>query len=661
MALAGAAQAATEPSADLVKRGEYLSHLGDCIACHTAADGKPMAGGLVLETPFGPLYSTNITPDPATGIGNYTFEQFDRAMRKGVAADGHNLYPAMPFPSYAKTTDEDMKALYAYMQHGVTPVVQANRPSGMKWPFNIRWGLKFWNALFLDNAIFKPDLSQSDAWNRGAYIAQSLGHCGSCHTPRGLAFQEKAMDQSGSSGQKYLSGFTVENWHAVNLRDLWTVPETVRFLKTGRNSFGAAAGSMTEVISHSTQHFTDADLNALAQYLKSLPTPAGADKPKAPAVYAQTSEADLYKTPGGLGYVQFCGTCHRRDGRGVGEIFPTLAQNSSVQSKDPVSLIHIVLTGGNTATTQHSPRVFGMPEYSSLDDKEIAEILTFARTQWGNQGEPVTADDVRKVRDDLKLKPAQPTKFVTPRFAAMLDKPNADQLIRGMRLMVDTKALLPNNVGDGLNCGSCHLNGGTVAGGSPYVGLSAFFPSEAPRAGKVIDLADRFNGCFKRSMNGKPLPKDSPDMKAMIAYSDWMRGNFKKGDKVPGRGTGKVDEKLVANLENGKHVYGEQCAVCHGSDGEGLKHADGSFIFPPLWGDQSFNIGAGMARTYKAASFVKANMVIGHGNKFPLAQGNLSDQDAVDVSEYFTHMPRPDFPDKVKDWPKGGKPADARY
>lgn len=661
MALAGVALAGVEPPADLVKRGEYLSQLGDCIACHTAADGKPMAGGLALETPFGPLYSTNITPDPTTGIGSYSFEQFDRAMRKGVAADGHNLYPAMPFPSYAKITDEDMKALYAYMQHGVAPIVQANRPSGMKWPFNIRWGLKFWNALFLDAAAFKPDMTKSDAWNRGAYIAQGLGHCGSCHTPRGLAFQEKAMDQNGSSGQQYLAGFTVENWHAVNLRDLWTVPETVRFLKTGRNSFGAATGSMTEVISHSTQHFTDTDLNALAQYLKSLPAAAGADRPKAPAAYVQASESDLYKTRGGLGYVQFCGTCHRRDGRGVDEIFPTLAQNSSVQSKDPVSIIHIVLSGGNTASTHHSPRSFGMPEYSSLDDNEIAEIVTFARTQWGNQGEPVTAAQVRQVRDDLKLKPAQPTQFVTPRFAAMLDKPNADQLIRGMRLMVDTKALLPDNVGDVLNCSSCHLNGGTVANGSPYVGISAFFPSEAPRAGKVIDLADRFNGCFKRSMNGKPLPKDSPDMKAMVAYSDWMKGNFKKGDKVPGRGTSKVDGKLVGNLDNGQRVYGDQCAVCHGKDGEGLKQSDGSFIFPPLWGDQSFNIGAGMARTYTAAGFVKANMVTGHGQKFPLSQGGLSDQDAVDVAAYFTHMPRPDFPEKVNDWPKGGKPADARY
>jgi len=660
-ASATVAVAAGAPAPELIESGKYIAHLGDCIACHTAPGGKPMAGGLALATPFGVIYSTNITPDAKTGIGQYSFAQFDRAMRQGVAADGHNLYPAMPFPSYAKLSEPDMQALYAYMQQGIAPVQQANQPSTMKWPYSMRWGLSLWKAVFLDDKPFQPNPAKSATWNRGAYIAQGLGHCGSCHTPRGIAFQEKAMGDGESGGQHYLAGFTFDVWHAANLRSLWSVPETVRFLKTGRNSFGAAAGSMTEVIQHSTQYFTDADLGALAEYLKSLPTDEPLVKRPAQTAAVQANNADLYQTRSGLGYVQFCSTCHRRDGRGMGDIFPPLAQNTSVQAKDPTSVIHIMLSGWQSASTQHSPRAFGMPEYSSLSDAEIAEIATFIRTQWGNQGLPVSASQVQDIRAELKLKPAAPAKFETPRFAALLDAPNAEQLVKGMRLMTQTRALLPNHVGNELNCSSCHLNGGTVARGSPFVGVAAFFPSEAPRAGKVIDLADRINGCFKRSMNGKPLAKTSPEMQAMLAYTEWMQGRTKAADVVPGRGTAKIDKGLQPNADNGKRVYGEQCAVCHGDNGQGIAQADGSLAFPPLWGDKSFNIGAGMARTYTAAAFVKANMVMGHGQKFPLGQGNLSDQDAVDVAQYFSHMPRPDFPEKVNDWPNGGKPVDARY
>ena len=364
----------------------------------------------------------------------------------------------------------------------------------------------------------------------------------------------------------------------------------------------------------------------------------------------------------GLGrYLQFCATCHRRDGRGVENIFPTLAQNYSVQSKDPTTVIHIALTGWQTAVTQHSPRSFGMPAYDQLSNTELAEILSFVRSKWGNQGAPVTPAQVAKVRKELQLKGAPATDFETPRYAALKADPNAKQLIHGMQLMTETRARLPKNVGNDLNCSSCHLNGGTVASGSPFLGIAAFFPAEAPRAGKVINLGERINGCFKRSMNGKPLPADGPDLQAMVAYIEWMKGATRAYDKVPGRGVAKIDRNLLPDAVNGKKVYAQQCSVCHGVNGEGIKGADGVLAFPPLWGERSFNIGAGMARTYTAAGFVKANMVMGHGQKFPLGQGNLSDQDAVDVAEYFSHMPRPDFPDKVKDWPHGGKPADARY
>ncbi len=187
------------------------------------------------------------------------------------------------------------------------------------------------------------------------------------------------------------------------------------------------------------------------------------------------------------------------------------------------------------------------------------------------------------------------------------------------------------------------------------------FPSYAARAGKVISLADRINGCFLRSMNGKALPVDSADMKAMVAYFNWMEKGCHLNDKIPGRGTGKIDNTFKPNLTHGKDIYAAQCASCHGANGEGTKRADSSYIYPPLWGNQSFNIGAGMARLYTAAAFVKNNMPIGAQNRFPLAQGGLSDQDAVDVAGYFTTQWRSDFPAKIHDWPNGGKPKDARY
>jgi thiosulfate dehydrogenase len=648
---------------EMINRGEYVARLGDCIACHTAPNGQNMAGGLELKTPFGALYSTNITPDKQTGIGRYTFEQFDRVMRKGVAADGRNLYSAMPYPSYAKMNGEDMRALYVYLTQGLAPVDHPNKPAEMSWPFSMRWGLSLWNWAFLDDTPFKPDTSHDATWNRGAYLVQGLGHCGACHTPRGIAFQEKATTQAGSDGKFFLAGETVESWRALSLRNLWTVEDTVLLLKTGQNRFVSVSGNMVDVIHHSTQHFSDGDLTAIATYLKSLP-PGEHDLPM-PAVpvhaAALTTSAKLFSTRGGLGYVQFCVDCHRQDGSGVKGIFPPLAQNPSVAASDPSTLLHIALTGWKTAETAAHPRVYTMPAFSRLSDQELAEILSFVRENWGGNAEPVQASQVKKLREQLDPKVTDSSKFETPRLANLLSEPNAAQLIRGMRLHLETSALLPKNVGNVLNCTSCHLNAGTVADGSPFVGISAFFPSYAPRSGRIITMEDRINGCFRRSMNGKPLAPESADMKAMVAYYNWMKGQTKPQDKVAGRGVGKMDMKLKPNSENGKKVYSAQCAVCHGKEGEGLQQADGRYIYPPLWGNHSFNIGAGMARTYTAAAFVKRNMPVGFHEKFPLGQGGLSDQETIDVAEYFTHQPRPDYPDKIKDWPKDKKPKDARY
>ncbi len=646
----------------LVKQGTYVAVLGDCVACHTAPDAPLMAGGLELKTPLGTLHSTNITPDRATGIGNYSFGQFDRAMRKGVAADGRNLYPAMPYPSYARVSAEDMQALYAYLMHGVAPVNRPNQPAQMPWPFSMRAGLAAWNWMFLDEAAFRPDPGHDAVWNRGAYLVQGPGHCGACHTPRGIAFQEKAMSERERHGMRFLAGETVDAWRAPSLRNLWTVDDTAVLLKTGQNRFGSASGNMVEVIHNSTQHFADADLVAIATYLKSLPPgPDEVPMPAAGAVVSAARSSALFTTRGGLGYVQFCGDCHRQDGAGVPGVFPALADNPTVAARDPATLLHLVLTGWKTAQTQSHPRVYTMPGFSRLSDAEVAEILTFVRNTWGREGGTVASSEVRKYRALLAPKDVDSAAFATPRLANLLAQPHAEQLVRGMRLHVETGALLPQNVGNGLNCTSCHLNAGTVADGSPFVGVSAFFPSYAPRAGRVITLADRINGCFLRSMNGKPLAPDSADLKAMVAYFDWMKGATKPSDKVAGRGVGKIDATLKPDAGHGIQVYEAQCAVCHGKNGEGLRHADGRWIYPPLWGDQSFNLGAGMARTHTAAAFVKRNMPVGFREKFPLGQGGLSDQDAIDVAEYFSHQPRPDFAAKAKDWPKDPKPADARY
>jgi thiosulfate dehydrogenase len=653
----------SDAEAALVKRGEYVAQLGDCVACHTAAKGQPMAGGFELATPFGKVYSTNITPDTNSGIGNYSFAQFDGALRQGVAADGHNLYPAMPYPSYAKMNEEDLRALYVYFMKGVTPVSQPNKPAEMRWPFSMRWGLKLWNWAFLEDAPYKPDSGKDLVWNRGAYLVQGLGHCGTCHTPRGIGFQEKALSEAGSKGKYYLAGTMVEHWQALSLRNLWTVEDTVELLRTGRNRYSTVSGSMVEVIHHSSQYFNYYDLVAIATYLESLPT--GKDDLPPPTVATRTTVTTvpetLFTTRGGLGYVQFCFNCHRADGAGVPGIFPPLTNNPTIAAADPATLVHITLTGSKTAETAAYPRVYTMPGFARLSDQEVAEILSFVRTSWNNNAKLVAASEVKRMREALDPKTTDSSEFVALRLADMLSAPNADQLVRGMRLHLQTRTLLPQNVGNKLNCTSCHLNSGTVAYASPFEDVAQSFPSYNPRIGRVITLVDRINNCFKRSMNGKPLPVDSADMKAMGAYFEWLDRATGPKAKVPGRGVGKMDTNIKPSVENGKRIYAQQCAVCHGKDGEGLKAVDGRALYPPLWGNESFNIGAGVARTYTAAAFVKHNMPIAFHDKFPLGQGGLSDQEAVDVAEYFSHQPRPDFAEKVNDWPKGKKPVDARY
>jgi mono/diheme cytochrome c family protein len=388
---------------DSISRGEYLAKAGDCGACHSPKGSEAFAGGLKMSTPVGAIYSTNITSDKETGIGNYSYDEFANALRHGVAKDGHHLYPAMPYTSFAKINDTDMHALYDYFMQ-VKAVNHPNRDSDIPWPLSMRWPLAMWDWVFHDDAPFKPDSTQSGDWNQGAYLVQGLGHCGSCHTPRGIGFQEKGLDQRDAD---YLTGGTLEGWHAPNLtgnrRDglgTWKINDIKRFLKTGHNATNTAFGPMGEVVEQSTQHLSDDDLNAIAVYLKALSAsdpdqlPIQADNKTVNALI----RGDVQQT-GAQEYVDNCAACHRLDGKGYQNTFPALAQNSAVMSDDPSSLISLVLKGDHTPSTKTAPSGLAMPDFGwRLDDQQAADVVTFIRNAWGNQAPAVTADQVKKLR-----------------------------------------------------------------------------------------------------------------------------------------------------------------------------------------------------------------------------------------------------------------------
>ncbi len=391
----------------LIKQGEYLARAGDCVACHTAKGGKPFAGGLAMETPIGTIYSTNITPDK-TGIGAYSFEDFDKAVRHGVAKNGSTLYPAMPYPSYARVNQADMQALYAYFMKGVKPVAEENQDVEIPWPLSMRWPLAMWRWMFAPAVEdFTPVAGQDPVISRGAYLVEGLGHCGACHTPRALTMQEKALSASQSS--VFLSGSApLEGWIAKNLRGdhkdglgSWSEEQLVQFLKTGRSDRSAVFGGMSDVIVHSMQYMSDADLTAIARYLKALPAVDPEDKPHQydSAVADALWNGDDSKR-GAAVYIDNCAACHRTDGHGYTRVFPALAGNPVLQSDDPTSLVHIVLKGATLPATHAAPSTFTMPGFDwRLSDQEVADVVNFIRTSWGNKGSDVKAVDVKAMRD----------------------------------------------------------------------------------------------------------------------------------------------------------------------------------------------------------------------------------------------------------------------
>ncbi|VVO21883.1 Gluconate 2-dehydrogenase cytochrome c subunit [Pseudomonas fluorescens] len=391
---------------DLIKQGEYLARAGDCVACHTAKGGKPFAGGLPMETPIGVIYSTNITPDKS-GLGDYSFEDFDKAVRHGVAKSGSTLYPAMPYPSYARVSDSDMQALYAYFMKGVEPVAQENKDSDIPWPLSMRWPLAAWRWMFAPaveehqaQAVVDPVIS------RGAYLVEGLGHCGACHTPRALTMQEKAL--SATDGNAFLAGSApLEGWIAKSLRGdhkdglgSWSEEQLVQFLKTGRSDRSAVFGGMSDVVVHSMQYMSENDLTAIARYLKSLPA---VDPKNPPHTYDKQVAEALWKGDdsqrGASVYIDNCAACHRTDGHGYTRVFPALAGNPVLQTADATSLINIVLNGGTLPATHTAPSTFTMPAFAwRLSDQEVADVVSFVRGSWGNTGGAISAAQVADIR-----------------------------------------------------------------------------------------------------------------------------------------------------------------------------------------------------------------------------------------------------------------------
>jgi len=395
---------------DLISRGEYIALAGDCTACHTAPGGAAFAGGLGLQTPMGTIYSTNITPDPETGIGRYDYGDFERAVRQGMRPDGAHLYPAMPYASYRVVSDADIQALYAYFMSSVAPFAKENQPTTIPWPASLRWPLAWWNMLFSSPRQFEPPAGGDPVLARGAYLVEGLAHCGACHTPRGLGYQEKALKDDDAG--RFLSGSVLEGWYAKNLRNedtglsTWTEAELIAFLKTGRNARTAAFGSMTDVVQHSLQHLTDADLTAIARYLKSLPPRPGREtwQPKQDET-TEALRAGDFSAPGAITYVEHCTQCHRLDGMGAPEIYPALKGNSMVFADDSSSLIQVTMAGGRMPETPAHAMAFAMPGFAHLSDGDLAGVLSFIRNSWGNHASEVTERDIARMRSELAHKP----------------------------------------------------------------------------------------------------------------------------------------------------------------------------------------------------------------------------------------------------------------
>ncbi|TFW08984.1 cytochrome c [Oxalobacteraceae bacterium OM1] len=390
------AQANRTANASQVERGKYLAQAGDCIACHTVP-GKPIfSGNRALPTPFGTLYAPNITPDPKTGLGRWTATEFYNMMHTGRGRDGTLLYPAMPFANYTKVTREDSDAIFAYLR-SVPPVAQENRPHELRFPYNNRSLLIGWRTLYFQEGEYVPDKSKSVEWNRGAYLVQGLGHCSMCHTPINAL--------GGSSEAKAFQGglIPMQNWYAPSLTSNreaglgeWEIKDIMDLLQVGVSHRGVVYGPMAEVTYNSLQHLSDDDVRAMAVYLKSLPD---RETSMPPNQLPNTPESVQVFSEGRRVYEAKCAVCHGAEGRGMPPHYPPLANNQSIEMESAVNPIRMVLNGGYPPGTRKNPMPYGMPPFAQeLSDVEVAAVVSYIRTAWGNHGKPVTPREANALR-----------------------------------------------------------------------------------------------------------------------------------------------------------------------------------------------------------------------------------------------------------------------
>lgn len=390
---------------ELIERGRYLAVLGDCKACHTAPEGQPFAGGRAMTIPvLGTLYTSNITPDIQAGIGSWSLAEFDRALRRGIGKDDRHLYPAMPYEAYAKVTDEDIRALYAYFLFGVQPIHDQPPPNEIRRALSARWPLAAWNWLFVDSRVYEPKAGKSEAWNRGAYLVQGLAHCGECHTPRGLAFQEKADDETGKG---FLAGGPVlDGWEAYNITPdpvsgigNWSAAQLTQYLQTGHvNRLAQAGGPMAEAIENSLSQMKDADIAAIVTYLRSIPpmkgkarqarhrvgTPASdvVIKRGNPLVYDAVPYNPKLRPDGARLYLGLCATCHGVDGTGSADgYYPALLHNSTVGAVSDHNLRQSILHGVRRTVNGHEKMMPGFAH--QLNDEEMERLVRYLRAQFG--------------------------------------------------------------------------------------------------------------------------------------------------------------------------------------------------------------------------------------------------------------------------------------
>ncbi|WP_246040636.1 cytochrome c [Roseovarius arcticus] len=389
--------------------GEYVMRLADCAACHTAKDREPFAGGYPIESPLGTIYSSNITPDPEHGIGDWTLADFRAALYDGIDEEGRHLYPAMPSANYRKLSEADIGSLYDYLMNDVEPVANDPPETELSFPFNQRWGLRLWKWVAYKDAGFAPRYGDA-VLDRGAYLVEGPGHCSACHSPRTALFVQSGYTPDDSA---FLSGGIIDGWAVPALRGpgsasaMWDEAQMVAFLQSGRNAHSGVAGEMALVVDESLQYMTDADVTAVARYLRhvatdddALDTPAlasadPADTETAAMLLAASPDMEL----GARLYLDNCNACHFNTGMGADEVFPELVGNSTVLADEPDGFLHVILNGAQLPSTATRPSRLRMPPFRDrLSDDEVAALATFVRQAWGNDAAPIAAATVGGVR-----------------------------------------------------------------------------------------------------------------------------------------------------------------------------------------------------------------------------------------------------------------------